>query len=140
MFNGCSSLTTAPELPATTLAGDCYNGMFNGCSSLTSAPALPATTLAENCYSGMFNDCTSLTTAPALPATTLADNCYEGMFAYCQNLEEITIGYTGDFNDTYFMYWVDGVAASGTFYYNGSDTTEGESAIPSGWTVTPFTP
>ena len=35
MFNGCTSLTTAPSLPATTLANFCYNGMFSGCTSLT---------------------------------------------------------------------------------------------------------
>ena len=34
--------------------------MFNGCTSLTTPPALPAMTLAEYCYSGMFNGCTSL--------------------------------------------------------------------------------
>ena len=76
IFNGCTSLTTAPELPATTLADGCYANMFQGCSSLTTAPALPATTLAESCYSNMFRGCSSLTTAPALPATTLANNCY----------------------------------------------------------------
>ena len=54
----------------------CYNGIFNGCSSLTQAPELPATTLADSCYSGMFKNCTSLTQAPALPATTLASYCY----------------------------------------------------------------
>lgn len=53
-------------------------------------------------------------------------------------LEEIKIGYTGEFSEDYFSNWVQGVASSGTFYYNGSDTTEGDSAIPSGWTVTPF--
>ena len=54
----------------------CYNGMFNGCTSLTTAPELPATTLANNCYSMMFWNCTSLTQAPELPATTLAERCY----------------------------------------------------------------
>jgi hypothetical protein len=34
MFRGCTSLTTAPELPATTLASNCYHGMFQGCTSL----------------------------------------------------------------------------------------------------------
>ena len=58
MFNGCTGLTQAPSLPATTLAEDCYNGMFNGCTGLTQAPSLPATTLAEDCYYGMFNGCT----------------------------------------------------------------------------------
>ena len=36
MFNGCTSLTTAPELPATTLVTNCYAAMFNDCSSLSS--------------------------------------------------------------------------------------------------------
>ena len=48
----------------------CFYMLFNGCTSLTTAPALPATTLAEYCYFSMFGGCTSLTTAPALPATT----------------------------------------------------------------------
>ena len=86
MFNECTSLTTAPELPATTLASYCYEYMFDGCTSLTTAPALPATTLAIDCYMSMFDGCTSLTTAPALPATTLASDCYWGMFYGCTSL------------------------------------------------------
>ena len=54
LFNGCSSLTTAPELPATTLTNHCYQEMFMGCSSLTEAPELPATTMEGDCYYGMF--------------------------------------------------------------------------------------
>ena len=34
-------------LPATTLGNYCYTYMFNGCTSLTRAPELPATTLAS---------------------------------------------------------------------------------------------
>ena len=86
MFYGCTSLTTAPALPATNLANDCYSNMFYGCTSLTTAPALSATTLAKDCYSSMFADCASLTTASALPATTLADYCYSSMFAGCTSL------------------------------------------------------
>ena len=63
MFSGCSSLTSAPALIATTLADSCYYYMFYGCTSLTQAPALPATALADNCYYYMFNTCTSLTQA-----------------------------------------------------------------------------
>ena len=88
MFNGCTSLTQAPELPATTLASYCYQYMFNGCTSLTQAPELPATTLASDCYSSMFTGCTSLTQAPALPATTLTDYCYESMFYNCTSLTQ----------------------------------------------------
>ena len=88
MFYRCTSLTTAPALPATTLDISCYNGMFQGCTSLTTAPALPATTLtsAQYCYGSMFQGCTSLTTAPALPATTLANYCYQSMFQGCTSL------------------------------------------------------
>ena len=88
MFSGCTSLTTAPKLPATTLALACYYDMFNGCTSLTAAPELPATDLtgASNCYSCMFAGCTSLTTAPELKATKIANDCYNGMFQSCTSL------------------------------------------------------
>ena len=86
VFNFCTALTTAPELPATTLATGCYNSMFQGCTALTTAPALPVTTLVNDCYYGMFHNCTSLTTAPALPATTLANSCYNSMFRGCTAL------------------------------------------------------
>jgi hypothetical protein len=76
MFQGCTLLTTAPELPATTLVNGCYCYMFRGCTLLTTAPKLPATTVADYCYNGMFWGCTSLNTALVLPATTLANNCY----------------------------------------------------------------
>ena len=95
IFQNCTSLTTAPALPATTLANNCYQNMFNACSSLTTAPALPATTLATGCYNIMFNGCKSLTTAPALPATTLAENCYHGMFSGCKLLQVYSSSGTG---------------------------------------------
>ena len=87
LFKGCSALTTAPALPATTLAVLCYFEMFRDCTSLTAVPAtLPATTLAENCYQSMFYNCKALATAPTLPATTLAASCYHSMFYGCKAL------------------------------------------------------
>lgn len=86
IFQDCTSLTTAPELPATTMASSCYNGMFSGCTSLTTPPELPATTLAQSCYNGMFTNCTSLTVAPKLPAKTLSQSCYQSMFQGCTSL------------------------------------------------------
>lgn len=83
MFNNCTGLIMAPELPSVTLSANCYAGIFQGCTSLTTAPALPATTLAGNCYYCMFYGCTGLTSAPELPATTLATDCYGGMFYGC---------------------------------------------------------
>ena len=90
MFGYCSSLLTAPVLPATTLAQSCYKNMFYYCSSLLTPPQLPATTLAKSCYEGMFNGCSSLNVLPELPATTLAESCYEGMFAWCKWIELYT--------------------------------------------------
>ena len=86
LFDECVALTSVPDLPATTLASNCYYGMFYGCTNLNSAPALPATTLASNCYHSMFRGCTNLNTAPELPATTLAEACYSEMFSGCTNL------------------------------------------------------
>ena len=88
LFSGCSSLTKAPELPATKLTPACYEGMFHQCASLEVAPELPATKLVANCYSNMFAQCGSLVTPPDLPAETLADGCYEGMFKGCVSLEQ----------------------------------------------------
>ena len=87
MFRGCTSLTAAPSLPATTLADHCYYSMFRGCTSLMAAPSLPATTMVKNCYTAMFWGCTSLTAAPSLPATTLVQYCYTSMFRYCTKIK-----------------------------------------------------
>ena len=87
MFEGCTSLKTAPKLPATTLAGHCYFRMFLGCTSLETAPTLSAETLDTACYGYMFSGCTSLKTAPELQATDLFVGCYEGMFQGCNSLE-----------------------------------------------------
>ena len=38
----------------------CYWIMFRGCTRMTDAPQLPATTAAKNCYREMFSNCTSL--------------------------------------------------------------------------------
>ena len=88
LFNNCQALTSAPKLPATDIASDCYNGMFNYCRYLKNAPELPATILKDQCYQNMFYACVSLTSAPKLPATKLAFNCYANMFSYCYWLKE----------------------------------------------------
>lgn len=87
LFQNCSVLTSAPDLPSNNLSSNCYFRMFEGCTSLTTAPALPATELAKSCYEQMFKGCTNLTTAPALPAKALAESCYESMFNSCTLLK-----------------------------------------------------
>ena len=84
MFQGCTSLTSAPELKATTLAKECYYSMFEGCTSLTSAPELKATTLADYCYESMFLDCTKLSTvtmlAPSDQISKASNCCYNWLY------------------------------------------------------------
>ena len=137
MFEGCTSLTTAPALPATTLAGSCYNSMFRYCTNLTTAPVLPATALANDCYESMFMECTSLTTAPELPATTLESNCYECMFSGCTNLNYIKCLATNIGANDCTTDWTYGVAATGTFVKNAdmAGWTRGADGIPVGWAV-----
>ena len=87
LFENCSVLTSAPELPATSLANNCYFCMFSRCTNLKSAPKLPAEVLANQCYAYMFSGCTNLKTAPELPAKALANQCYDSMFSGCTNLK-----------------------------------------------------
>lgn len=88
MFEGCTSLEQAPDLPATELKALCYYSMFAGCTALTQAPNLSATKLQSQCYQLMFSGCTSLKTAPVILATELADNCCDNMFESCKSLEK----------------------------------------------------
>ena len=111
--------------------------MFYGCSSLTTAPNLPATTLASNCYYTMFRGCKNLTTAPELPATTLENNCYQNMFYGCKKLNYIKMLATDISASNCLNNWVKDVSSTGTFVKNASMTSlpTGTSGIPSGWTV-----
>ena len=78
LFFEQDKLITSPELPAMTLAENCYSAMFQS-AGIVVAPELPATQLAEHCYNSMFYICTNLVTAPELPATVLVENCYNRM-------------------------------------------------------------
>ena len=135
LFSG-STLTTAPELPATTLAYGCYAMMFQNCQNLTTAPDLPATTLANWCYYTMFYNCTALTTAPELPAYTLVDSCYAGMFAGCSQLNYVLVGF-----DNWVQYATDNWLPqnTGTFKCPQTlidNTTERSNVtVPASWTM-----
>ena len=138
MFSGCTSLVSAPKLPATTLKFHCYAYMFSGCTSLVTAPELPATALAERCYWAMFSDCTSLIKAPYLPATEPVDECYYCyvyMFENCVNLKRIKCS-ANYYIFNWFDDWLKNVAPTGDFYcYDASIFPTGGSGIPEGWTV-----
>ena len=59
LFNGCSVLTSAPELPATVLAESCYKSMFSGCVKLSSvtmlAPSDQITSVSDCCKNWLKN-------------------------------------------------------------------------------------
>jgi len=98
LFKGCDVLVDASELKlipdGETMADECYSYMFSGCTSMTEAPELPATELSKGCYSYMFSGCTSMTEAPELPAPVLTEDCYKSMFAGCTELDNVTISAT----------------------------------------------
>ena len=137
MFEGCSALTSAPELPATKIDQYCYKRMFEQCTGLTDAPKLPATSLASFCYSNMFEGCTSLTSAPELPATELVDACYNFMFKDCSKLQYVKALFTTKPSEDTTKEWLSGVAPSGTFIKNKNATwnVTGAHGIPEGWKV-----
>ncbi|MDD5996479.1 MAG: T9SS type A sorting domain-containing protein, partial [Bacteroidales bacterium] len=112
----------------------CFYSLFEGCTSLTQAPELSAMTLADYCYYEMFKGCTRLTQAPELPATTLANCCYNFMFSGCTNLSEIRVAFD-EWNDN-TKNWVENVSPTGTFYCPKALPLEyGLDRIPEGWTV-----
>ena len=95
-----------------TMADDCYQYMFRGCTSLISAPELPATTLADFCYYRMFNGCYALklsTTqtgeynqAYRIPTTgdgTTAREALNNMFPD----KGTTVTITPEINKTYYL-------------------------------------
>jgi len=151
MFFNCTSLTWAPELPATVLAQHCYYNMFRQCtgikSYLFSLPAMtltqdcyreifrgctnlkvvadnlfPATTLAPRCYQQLFADDKILTRAPELPAETLVSECYKQMFSNCPALRYIKCLATTGINATNLNQWVNKVSSEGTFVKSSAVT------------------
>ena len=139
MFRGCTSLLTAPVLPATTLSNGCYRSMFHNCVSLVNAPELPATTLNINCYYFMFFGCTSLVNAPKLPATELAVSCYFSMFQNCTSLKSLKCHAKVTASNA-TKNWFGGVKTSGTFYgHSEYGWPSGTSGIPTTWTFEELT-
>ena len=140
-----SAITEAPELKVEDLSNSngCYSSMFEGCTELTKAPELPAKKLSSQCYQNMFYGCSKLEVAPVLPAAELASECYSYMFMYCSKLKSLTCLATSMTNTNATENWLQGAganvegectftkAASATWYY-----TAGQWDETSGWNVT----
>lgn len=145
MFRNCSSLTTVPDLPATTVSPRCYWNMFRLCNGLTTASGvLPAETLAEDCYREMFRQCGNLKSVPMLPAPTLAVRCYRQMFAGCTSLLSVTCLATDISASNCTYQWMSGTINSNNCYFYKASTmgvsvsggwTRGDGGILSKWQV-----
>ena len=80
MFYGCTLLTTAPVLPAETLAESCYYRMFQFCTSLSSITMLATDISAEDCLeSWVSNVAKSGTFTKAAAMTSLPNNSSSGI-------------------------------------------------------------
>lgn len=102
MFHDCTSLTSAPEIPAAPPTFNAYNSMFQNCTSLSTPPAVPmriASVAGSSCYRSMFDGCTSLTSIPDMTAMYVGTNTgvMLRMFYGCSGLSgEVTIGFSRD--------------------------------------------
>jgi hypothetical protein len=86
----------------------------------------------------MFTLCTNLQEAPELPATTLASGCYSSMFSSCTSLSYIKMLATDISATECLWFWVNNVAATGTFvkdYRLTSIPINSPHGIPTGWTI-----
>lgn len=94
------------------MASYCYRSMFYGCTSLTAAPSLPATTLEMRCYTAMFYGCTKIKLSTAASGTytksyripksgtgTTASGALDNMFANTGG----TFKGTPTINTTYYL-------------------------------------
>ena len=120
----------------------CYAYMFQGCTSLVSAPDLLAANVNCQSYLNMFQGCTSLTTSPLMANTRafLRTGGCRQMFEGCTSLSAITCLASGitPYNENTLYHWVDGVAESGEFNRLASGSISwsiGIDGIPSGWII-----
>lgn len=119
----------------------CYAYMFQGCTSLVSAPDLLATNVNCQSYLNMFQGCTSLTTSPLMANTRafLRTGGCRQMFEGCTSLSAITCLARGitPLKENTLYHWVDGVAESGEFnrLASGASWPIGIDGIPSGWII-----
>lgn len=102
MFLGCTSLHSAPDLPATVLDDKCYLRMFCNCTGLTSIPTFSSQVTMSGtssrrryCFQ-MFQGCTGITRLDGSlfeETTELKANCFEDMFAKCTGLKSVSAGF-----------------------------------------------
>lgn len=144
MFRNVTSLTRAPVFRAEVVNYRCCYNMFRQCYNLkdVSTIELPAMTLAVDCYRELFRQCTEVTSSPDLPAKTLVKECYRQMYAdtKLKSLVCLATSFATDCTTG----WMTNVpqTKTSTFYKDKdmSSWSRGTSGIPSNWQVIDYTP
>ena len=141
-----TKITSVPAglLHATNLADCCYQEIFSECERLKLADiVLPATNVNNTwAYYRMFFNCTNLLEPPTIKATSVSgNNPFGEMFYGCQQMKYLVCDMLNEPSSSISSNWLNGVAATGTFYKNPNATwdqtiTPGTSTVPSGWTIT----
>jgi hypothetical protein len=142
IMQGCTYLTTAPEVFPVANATYCLGNTFQSCTNLVNPPSLPANSTSESCYIGMFYGCTKMTTAPLLPYTgKIGKNAYRQMFYGAKKLNYVKALHTS-YNSGGMFQWMQNVAATGTFVknINATWTDSGVGGVPTGWTLIYYDP
>lgn len=139
MFRNCTSLTKAPVFRAEAVDYRCCYNMFRQCSNLedVSTIELPAMTLAVDCYRELFRQCSKVTSSPDLPAKTLVQECYRQMYADTKlnSLVCLATIFAKDCTTDWMSGSVPNLKTS-TFYKDKNATwSRGTSGIPSNWKV-----
>lgn len=170
MFDGCSSLVDAPELPAIIIKESTYFRMFANCTSLVKAPStisalsiggtgtcsrmflncrslnkapdISAISVKRYSFQEAFMGCTSLTQAPLLRFAKLSYRTCERMFADCSNLSYVNAQFVSLNDGTAAMYdWLKGTSATGTIVKSTYSTINDEYYyVPDGWTLVEANP
>ena len=83
IFYGCSSLTTIPEMDTSKVTNMGY--MFSSCSLLTSIPKMDTSKVTD--MGSMFDSCSSLTSIPEMDTSRVS--YMNNMFSFCSSLTNI---------------------------------------------------
>lgn len=86
MYLTCTGLTSVPDITANSVGSGGCKSMFSSCSSLVTPPALSPTSLTYESYAHMFNSCTSLTTTPVINDASLSYSACSAMFYSCKSI------------------------------------------------------
>ena len=113
MFSNCEKLTTAPELPATTLAEGCYTYMFACCKKLSSVTCKATDLSAPGCLADWLNG--AGTDESVTTKTIYISSAYSAYIADMNSSLEVT---TDDAQINTNVPW-----------------KKGNHGIPAGWTI-----